>query len=81
VNEPDDVGESAMRALNAGQPRDARRIAQQAVTDHPERANGWIVLGAANDALGDHAAPLTAYANCSARASGARVAACRALAR
>jgi len=81
VNEPDDVGESAMRALNAGNPRDARRLAQQAVTDHPERANGWIVLGAANDALGDHAAALTAYANCSARASGARVAACRALAR
>lgn len=81
VNEPDDLGESAMRALNAGQPRDALRLAQQAVADHPERANGWIVLGAANDALGDHAAALTAYANCSARATGARVATCRALAR
>lgn len=81
ANEPDDLGESAMRALNAGQPKDARRLAQQAVLAHPERANGWIVLGAANDALGDHPAALTAYANCSARATGSRVAACRALAR
>jgi hypothetical protein len=75
------LGAQAMRALNGGHPADARRLAQQAVQQNPERADGWIVLGAASDALGDHAAAKAAYASCTARAFGPRVATCRALAR
>jgi hypothetical protein len=71
----------AMRMLNTGHAADARRLAQQAVQSNPERAEGWIVLGAANASLGDAEAARTAYANCTARASGPRVATCRALAR
>lgn len=70
-----------MRQLNGGHPREARVLAQQAVQQNPERADGWIVLGAAHDALGDRAAAMNAYATCTARAFGPRVSACRALAR
>ncbi len=75
------LGARAMRELNAGRPQAAKVTAQQADAQEPTRADGWIVLGAAHDALGDHAAALTAYATCTARAFGPRVATCRALAR
>lgn len=77
----DSLSAQAMRMLNTGHAADARRLAQQAVQSNPERAEGWIVLGAANASLGDSEAAKTAYANCTARASGPRVATCRALAR
>ncbi len=79
--DPNSLSAQAMRELNAGHPSEARQLAQQAVQTHPEQANGWIVLGAAHDALGNHDAAKAAYASCTARAFGARVATCRALAR
>lgn len=75
------LGAQAMRALNSGRASDARHLAQQVVQQSPESADGWIVLGAAHDALGDHAAAMTAYATCTTRAFGPRVAICKALAR
>lgn len=75
------LGAQAMRLLNSGHAADARRVATQATQANPERADGWIVLGAANASLGDNEAAKTAYANCTARAMGPRVATCRALAR
>lgn len=71
----------AMRELNAGHASQARQLAARATAQNPQDANAWIVLGAASDALGDHAAAVAAYKACVARAAGPRVSTCKALAR
>lgn len=75
------LAKQAFARLNRGDFAAAERFAQRAVVGHPERAQGWIVLGAARDALGDKAGAKRAYKMCAAKALDVSVRHCRALAR
>jgi hypothetical protein len=54
----------AMLYLNQGKNAQARDRARQAVAIAPNSAEGWIVLGAALDALGERVAARDAYQKC-----------------
>jgi hypothetical protein len=84
-------GESAENMMRAAQTEldrggrerfeKARDLVERALELNPASAEAWLTLGAAQDALGDHASALTAYRSCVTSARGARVRECRALAR
>ena len=70
---------SAIVSLKAGEPREAREFATQAVAINPEFWPGYLHLGGAELALGNYSAALQAYSsaerlsgNNSARATSAR---------
>jgi hypothetical protein len=67
--------------LNAGNAAAAKSYAARAVISDPTNAEGWIVLGAAHQALGDHAASAIAYRKCAALGVGAYATECQQLAR
>lgn len=67
--------------LNAGQNDDAQRYALRAVTANPKSSEGWIVLGAAREALRDRDGAREAYRNCATLAEGEFVVECKRLAR
>lgn len=67
--------------LNAGKNDDAQRYALRAVTANPKSSEGWIVLGAAREALRDREGAREAYRNCAERSEGEFVVECKRLAR
>jgi Flp pilus assembly protein TadD len=67
--------------LNADQNQQAREYAQRAVQADATNAEGWIVLGAALELLGDKAGAQDAYRNCVAQGRGAYLPQCRQVAR
>jgi hypothetical protein len=71
----------AYGSLNRGDASAALGLAREAVTVFPTRADAWIALGSAYDALRDRASAREAFRNCVQRASGPFVQQCRTLAR
>ena len=69
----------AMLNLNRNKMQDAADLANRAVAADPTNAEGWIVLGAARDALHDRAGSREAYRQCVERGRGRYVAECRAM--
>lgn len=67
--------------LNAGDDARARTYASRAVEVDPTSSEGWIVLGAALEALRDRSAARVAYQNCAEQGQGEYVIECRRLAR
>lgn len=77
-------GDAALSALafinlNRGRNHEAAQLAERAVAANPRNAQGWIVLGAARDALGQRAAAREAYRNCVEHGVGRWVRECRQL--
>jgi CheY-like chemotaxis protein len=70
----------ANRALRTGAKERALEFARQAVQTNPADADGWLMLGAAYQASGDHAAARDAYRSCVAQAHTVNVSDCRVLA-
>jgi hypothetical protein len=66
--------------LNSGDPGLAKLFATRAVESDPRSSQGWIVLGAALELLGDRAAARAAYRKCATEAVGAYALECRQLA-
>jgi hypothetical protein len=71
----------AFTQLNLGDPTSAKSFASRAVADDPTNAEGWIVLGAAEDALGSRDAARDAYRHCAEQGAGNYVAECKRLIR
>lgn len=67
--------------LNAGKNEEAREYAQRAVAANPKSSEGWIVLGAAREALRDREGAAEAYKQCATLAEGEFVNECKRLAR
>jgi hypothetical protein len=67
--------------LNADEKQHAREYAQRAVQSDASNAEGWIVLGAALELLGDRAGAKDAYRNCVERGQGPYLTECRKVAR
>ena len=63
--------------LNADENQNARTYAQRAVQSDVTNAEGWIVLGAALEMLGDRAGAQDAYRNCVAHGQGPYLLECR----
>jgi Flp pilus assembly protein TadD len=63
--------------LNADEKQNAREYAQRAVLADASNAEGWIVLGAALELLGDRAGAKDAYRNCVERGQGPYLLECR----
>src|SRR5262249_31300497 len=59
----------------------AKAFAARAVEVDPQSSEGWIVLGAANEGLGDRVAARTAYRTCAALTTGPYALECRRLGR
>ena len=70
----------AFALFNAGKFAAAEREAVKATRSHPTRADAWLVLGAARDALGDHSGAISAYRTCGVRARGPAARDCHRLA-
>lgn len=64
--EPEALSALSMLYLNQGKNTEARERAKQAVDRDAQSAEGWIVLGAAESALGNAQAARTAYQRCAA---------------
>ncbi len=77
---PDDL-RAAFASLNAGNPREALQRARAIVETDPRRADAWLVLGSAYDALHDRPNAQNAFRNCAEHASGPAVASCKQLVR
>lgn len=75
------LGKLAYFYLNKGMNQEAKRFAQRTVDIDPKSSTGWIVLGAALDAVNDREAALKAYRICAEQAVGKYVAECRNLIR
>ncbi len=79
------VHEDGLRAgfasLNRGDAEGALRRAQAIVDRSPERADAWLLLGSAYDALHDCANARQAFRACAQRGKGPSLAACKTLAR
>ena len=71
----------AYRSLNHGNPHDALARARRVLNDAPTRADAWLVVASAYDAMQDRQSAHQAFRNCAARARGPYVAECRKLAR
>ncbi len=71
--------EKARRAPERGQARPAADAAARATALDANDAEGWLLLGAADLALGDALAARSAFAHCVAQAKTGPVRACRAL--
>ena len=67
--------------LNADEKQNAREYAQRAVQADASNAEGWIVLGAALELLGDRAGARDAYRKCVERGQGPYLMECRRVAR
>jgi tetratricopeptide (TPR) repeat protein len=67
--------------LNARNNIGAGGFAARAVEADPSNSEGWIVLGAAREALGDSAGARVAYRSCATLSTGAYTKECRRLAR
>jgi predicted Zn-dependent protease len=67
--------------LNAEENQNAKEYAQRAVQADASNAEGWIVLGAALELLGDRAGAKDAYRNCVERGQGPYLNECRRVAR
>jgi tetratricopeptide (TPR) repeat protein len=67
--------------LNADEKQNAREYAQRAVQADASNAEGWIVLGAALELLGDRAGARDAYRKCVERGQGPYLNECRRVAR
>jgi tetratricopeptide (TPR) repeat protein len=67
--------------LNMGDRGMAKLFATRAVDADATNSQGWIVLGAALDMLGDHAGARDAYRKCASDGVGSYVSECRSLAR
>jgi len=67
--------------LNADEKQNAKEYAQRAVQADASNAEGWIVLGAALEMLGDRAGAKDAYRNCVERGQGPYLNECRRVAR
>jgi predicted Zn-dependent protease len=63
--------------LNADEKQHAREYAERAVLADASNAEGWIVLGAALELLGDRAGARDAYKNCVERGQGPYLTECR----
>lgn len=75
--------QEAQKALEGDNTRAAARaldLAQRATQRDPTNAEAWLTLGAACQSLGRKAQAMQAYRSCAQKASGPRVAECRALA-
>ena len=73
--------ERARRALDAGNPLEARTLATEAIGQDASAAAGYIVLAGALDALGDRAGMQATFRSCAERATDALASACRSLSR
>jgi Flp pilus assembly protein TadD len=67
--------------LNRDRNRDALVYASRAIELDPSNSEGWIVLGAAQDQLGDRKAARDAYRRCVEVGRGGYVAECRRMVR
>jgi tetratricopeptide (TPR) repeat protein len=67
--------------LNTGDQQTAKQYASRAVALDAQSSQGWIVLGAAQESLGDMVAARESYRHCAAEAVGSYVVECRKLAR
>jgi len=67
----------AMLYLNQGKNQQARERAQQALAIDAQLTEGWIVLGAAQDALGNRTGARDAYSKCAALPADKYVLECR----
>ncbi len=67
--------------LNADEKQNAKEYAQRAVQSDASNAEGWIVLGAALEMLGDRAGAKDAYRSCVERGQGPYLNECRKVAR
>jgi tetratricopeptide (TPR) repeat protein len=67
--------------LNAEENQNAKEYAQRAVQADASNAEGWIVLGAALELLGDRAGAKDAYRNCVEQGQGPYLSECRKVAR
>jgi Flp pilus assembly protein TadD len=63
--------------LNRGRNSDAASFAARAVETDQTNSEGWIVLGAARDQLGDHKGAKDAYRKCAELGRGAYTTECR----
>jgi len=80
-NDTEVLGKLAYFYLNKGMNPEAKRFAERTVNIDPTNSAGWIVLGAAFDAMNDHEAALAAYRACAEQAVGKYVTECRNLLR
>jgi hypothetical protein len=67
--------------LNASDYRRAQDFAERSVGVDATNSEGWIVLGAARDLLGDRSGALAAYRSCVAQGKGRYLSQCRQVAR
>jgi Flp pilus assembly protein TadD len=63
--------------LNAAENRRAQEYAERAVEADASNAEGWIVLGAARELLGDKSGAMAAYRKCVEQGKGAYLLQCR----
>jgi hypothetical protein len=75
-----DLVRRAYNNLNHGDPATALVLARRAVIEAPQRADAWIALGSAYDALHDREGARQAFRSCLQLAGGPYLAQCRALA-
>jgi hypothetical protein len=80
-NAPDVLSRLAFSYLNRGENQKASELAARAVAVDPTSSEGWIVLGAAQHALGDIHAARDAYRKCVELGKGSYVEECRRVAR
>lgn len=80
-NAPQVLGKIGLVHLNGGDNRKAQEYAARAVELDPTSSEGWIVLGAALEAMGDRAGAIVAYRKCAEVGTGPYVTECRRLRR
>jgi Flp pilus assembly protein TadD len=78
---PQALSRIAVVHLNLGDNAKARQHAARAVEVDPTNSEGWIVLGAALEALRDRPGAIAAYRKCATLGSGPYVTECRRLSR
>ncbi len=80
-NAPDVLSRLAFNHLNRGQNQQASDYAARALAVDPTSSEGWIVLGAARQALGDPHGARDAYRKCVEVGRGSYVDECKRVAR
>ncbi len=75
------ISRMAYLRLDAGDNERARELAARAVAVDQTSSEGWIVLGAAREALGDHRGAREAYRSCASLAVGEYALECQRLVR
>jgi len=79
AEEAADLANQAYRALNRSRNEEAAGLAARAVAADPTNALGWLVLGAARQALHDRPGSQEAYRNCVEQGTGRYRRDCRAM--